>query len=74
MLKDLDLELNAQGIHLAFAELPTSVRDAIVRFGLLETIDQGHLYASVTEGVEAFLREGQDGEGATRPSTRSSDP
>ena len=67
MLTDLDLELNAQGIHLAFAELPTSVRDAIVRFGLLETIDQGHLYASVTEGVEAFLREGQDEEGATRP-------
>jgi hypothetical protein len=62
MLTDLDLELNAQGIHLAFAELPTSVRDAIVRFGLLETIDQGHLYASVTEGVEAFLREGQGGE------------
>lgn len=74
MLTDLDLELNGQGIHLAFAELPTSVRDTIVRFGLLETIDQGHLYASVTEGVEAFLREGQDEEGATRPSTRSSDP
>jgi high affinity sulfate transporter 1 len=66
MLTDLDLELNAQGIHLAFAELPSSVRDTIVRFGLLETIDQGHLYASVTEGVEAFRREGQGGEAATR--------
>jgi high affinity sulfate transporter 1 len=74
MLKDLDLELNAQGIHLALAELPSSVRDAIVRFGLLETIDEGHLYASVTEGVGAFLREGGGGEAATGASKRSSDP
>jgi len=56
MLADLDLELNAQGIHLAFAELQANVEDMIVRYGLLETIDQGHLYASVTEGVKAFRR------------------
>ena len=43
MLTDLDLELNAAGIHLAFAELQSDVRDAIVRYGLLETIDQGTL-------------------------------
>ena len=54
MLADLDLELNAAGIHLAFAELQSDVRDAIVRYGLLETIDQGHLYASVTEAVESI--------------------
>ena len=30
MLADLDLELNAPGIHLAFAELQSDVRDAIV--------------------------------------------
>ena len=64
MLVDLDLELNAAGIHLAFAELQTSVRDAIVRYGLLETIDQGHLYPSVTEAVKAFRREVGGGEGA----------
>jgi high affinity sulfate transporter 1 len=58
MLTDLDLELNSSGIHLAFAELQSSVRDHIVRYGLLETIDAGHLYRSVTEGVEAFRREG----------------
>jgi MFS superfamily sulfate permease-like transporter len=62
MLLDLDLELNAQGIHLAFAELHSAVRDSIVRYGLLETIDQGHLYGSVTEGVEAFQRETRDPE------------
>ena len=65
MLLDLDLELNASGIHLAFAELQSEVRDTIVRYGLLETIDQGHLYRSVTEAVEAFRRETDEG-GATR--------
>ena len=57
MLADLDLELNSAGIHLAFAELQSSVREYIVRYGLLETIDQEHLYGSVTEAVAAFERE-----------------
>jgi high affinity sulfate transporter 1 len=64
MLLDLDQELNAEGIHLAFAELQSGVRDTIVKYGLLETIDEGHLYRSVTEGVEAFRREA-GGRGAT---------
>jgi MFS superfamily sulfate permease-like transporter len=68
MLVDLDLELNAAGIHLAFAELQSDVRDAIVRYGLLETIDQGHLYPSVTEAVKAFRREvGLDSIAAAEP-------
>jgi high affinity sulfate transporter 1 len=57
VLRDLDLELNAAGIHLAFAELQSDVRDAIVRYGLLETIDRGHIYPSVTEAVKAYRRE-----------------
>jgi MFS superfamily sulfate permease-like transporter len=57
MLADLDLELNAAGVHLAFAELQSDVRDTIVRYGLLQTIDEGHLYGSVKDGVKAFLRE-----------------
>jgi high affinity sulfate transporter 1 len=56
VLRDLDLELNASGIHLAFAELQSDVREAIVRYGLLETIDRGHLYPSVTEAVKAYQR------------------
>jgi high affinity sulfate transporter 1 len=64
MLLDLDQELNSEGIHLAFAELQSGVRDTIVKYGLLETIDEGHLYRSVTEGVEAFRREA-GGAGAT---------
>ena len=57
MLADLDRELNAAGIHLAFAELQSSVRDSIVRYGLLSMIDERHLYGSVTEAVKAFRRE-----------------
>jgi high affinity sulfate transporter 1 len=57
MLADLDLELNASGIHLAFAELQSSVRDSIGRYGLLEVIEEGHFFRSVTEAVEAYRRE-----------------
>jgi MFS superfamily sulfate permease-like transporter len=57
MLTDLDLELNAAGIHLAFAELQSGVRDTIVRYGLLETIEEGHFYRSVSEAVEALQQE-----------------
>jgi MFS superfamily sulfate permease-like transporter len=57
MLHDLDLELNDSGIHLAFAELPSAVVDHIRRYGLLQTIDEGHIYSSVTEAVREFKRE-----------------
>jgi high affinity sulfate transporter 1 len=57
MLADLELELNAAGIHLAFAELQSSVRDTIMRYGLLETIDEGRFYRSVHEAVEVLGRE-----------------
>jgi high affinity sulfate transporter 1 len=57
MLADLDLELNASGIHMAFAELTDAVREWIVRYGLLETIDQSHIYRSIDEAVAAFLAE-----------------
>ncbi len=56
MLVDLDLELNAAGIHLAFAELQTAVRETIVRYGLLETIEGAHFYRSVEEAVDALQR------------------
>ena len=65
MLADLDLELNSAGIHLAFAELQTGVRETIERYGLLETIEEGHFYRSVTEAVEAYRRE-TDRDDATR--------
>ncbi len=44
MLVDLDLELNASDIHLVFAEMKDPVQEKIVRYGLLDTIDQRHFY------------------------------
>ena len=60
ILSDLDIELNASGIHLAFAELQDGVRDQIVRYGLLETIDQGHFYRTIDEAIVAFRAETND--------------
>ena len=54
MLVDLDLELNSAGIHLAFAELQSDVRDMIERYGVFETIEEAHFYHSVTEAADAL--------------------
>ncbi len=57
MLADLDLELHSENMHLVFAELQSSVREVIAKYGLVETIEEGHFFPSVTEAVKAFRRE-----------------
>jgi hypothetical protein len=47
MLVGLDLELNAAGIDLMFAELIVSVKQKIECYGLLETIDRLHFYPTI---------------------------
>ena len=54
MLVDLDLELNAAGIHLVFAELKSSAKEKIEDYGLLETIDRRHFYPTIEVAVEEF--------------------
>jgi MFS superfamily sulfate permease-like transporter len=54
ILEDLDLELNADGISLVFAELKTPVRHKIERYGLTDTINPEHFFETITEAVEAF--------------------
>ena len=54
MLVDLDLELNASGIHLVFAELKDPVREKIELYGLLDTIDHRHFYPTLEVAVEEF--------------------
>jgi MFS superfamily sulfate permease-like transporter len=61
MLADLDLEMTAADLHLAFAELKEPVQDKIVRYGLLETIDRRHFYLTIEVAVAEFYRE-QKGE------------
>ena len=57
MLVDLDEELNANGIHLIFAELKDPVRDKIERYGLHDTLDRRHFYRTIEVAVEEFYLE-----------------
>ena len=51
MLERLDNELNAKGVHLAFVELRTRLRDLVHDYGLLTTLDRDHFYASIDEAL-----------------------
>jgi len=57
MLVNLDLELNAADIHLAFAELKHPVKEKIVRYSLLYTIDQRHFYPTIEVAGVTFIDE-----------------
>jgi high affinity sulfate transporter 1 len=58
MLEQLDRELNAGGVHIAFAEMRTRLQDLVERYGLLETLDGGHFYATVDTALAAIERGG----------------
>ena len=47
MLKLLDDELNAQGVHLAFAEMRSRLQELVLRYGLFETLDRDHFYPTL---------------------------
>jgi MFS superfamily sulfate permease-like transporter len=57
VLVDLDLELNNKGMHLVFAEMKDPVKDKIVRYGLLETIDSRHFFPTIESAVAVYQRE-----------------
>ncbi len=60
MLEQLDNELNAAGVHMAFAEMRSRLQDLTLRYGLLETLDREHFYPT----LEAALQEIQSGDRA----------
>jgi high affinity sulfate transporter 1 len=60
MLVDLDLELNEDGIHLVFAEVKDPVKDKIVDYGLLDTIDSRHFYPTIKRAVKEFKKKTED--------------
>ncbi len=66
MLLDLDEELTASGIFLAFAEVQSAVRDWIERYEILDLSRGSRSFASVKEAVEAFGR-ATGGDGAMPP-------
>jgi high affinity sulfate transporter 1 len=61
MLERLDLELNAQGVHLAFAEMRTRLRDLVYEYGLYETLDRDHFYGSIEEALADIEAQRLDG-------------
>ena len=54
MLKQLDEELNAEGVHMAFVEMRSRLQDLVRRYGLLETLDRDHFYPSVESALTAI--------------------
>ncbi|USQ85549.1 sulfate permease [Streptomyces phaeoluteigriseus] len=59
VLKELDETLNADGVHLVFAELKDPVRRKIERYELTRTISPRHFFPTVEAAVAAFrLRTG----------------
>jgi high affinity sulfate transporter 1 len=54
MLEQLDVELNALGVHIAFAELRTRLQDLILRYGLFETLDRDHFYPTLDAALAAI--------------------
>jgi high affinity sulfate transporter 1 len=51
VLRDLDEELNAKGVHLAFVELRERLQDLIRRYGLHTTLDEEHFYPSLDRAL-----------------------
>ena len=54
MLERLDRELNADGVHMAFAELRGRLHDLVYRYGLFQTLDRDHFYDSIDEALLAI--------------------
>ncbi len=54
MLENLDDELNATGIHLAFAELRGRLQELLLSYGLMETLDRDHFYPTLEAALEAI--------------------
>lgn len=52
ILRDLDEEANAQGIHLAFVEMRDRLQDLVRRYGLHTTLDREHFYPSLDRALD----------------------
>jgi high affinity sulfate transporter 1 len=54
MLEQLDNELNAAGIHFAFAEMRGRLQELTLRYGLMETLDRDHFYPTLEAALAAI--------------------
>ena len=67
MLEKLDLELNDQGVHMAFAEMRERLQDLTLEYGLFETLDRDHFYPTIETAIEATRKKQGTGPEATAP-------
>ena len=51
VLRELDEDLNAHGVHLAFVELRDRLQTLVVRYGLHTTLDREHFYPSLERAL-----------------------
>ena len=56
-LEHLDNELNAAGIHMAFAEMRSRLQELTRRYGLMETLDRDHFYPTIEATLAAIAQE-----------------
>jgi MFS superfamily sulfate permease-like transporter len=64
MLKQLDNELNGRGVHLAFVELRSRLRQLVSDYGLHEALEREHFYGSIEEAL-AEIDQSQGGDPPT---------
>jgi len=67
VLRDLDEELNAKGVHLAFVELRDRLHDLVVRYDLQATLDQEHFFPSIGVAIRELTGELRDETGERPP-------
>jgi high affinity sulfate transporter 1 len=60
MLEQLDNELNAVGVHLAFVEMRSRLHDLLLQYGLLDTLDRDHFYPTLEVALSAIDAFDQD--------------
>ena len=54
ILAELDEEMNADGVHLAFVEMRSRVQELALRYGLFETLDRTHFYPTIETALAAI--------------------
>jgi high affinity sulfate transporter 1 len=57
MLEQLDKELNAAGVHMAFVEMRSRLQRLVQRYGLFDTLDREHFYPSMNSALTAIADE-----------------
>jgi high affinity sulfate transporter 1 len=61
MLENLDEELNAKGVNIAFVELRDRLQDLLHRYGLFATLDRTHVFPAIETALAAIEAEGASG-------------